>query len=318
MPTARSVPRVWLTASLACLCAALAAQAGRWSVLCDLLAEAAPLWALGSALALAASLTAPPAWRWRLAATAALGLAASAALIAPEFLRQGPASPAGDAPRLRIIQINIGGAGLRTPGPTAAWLAQQNPDLIFVDDADPPFRDALERRGFLWTRGTAWTGIASRRALSRSGVRFSAHDWRVMPDMARGRLETAGGPAELIAVHLTRPLPGLTPDDGRQSLVDLEALTGRYDRRRLILAGDLNLTPWSFRLRRLDRTLGLARRDRAAFTWPARLLGMRWPAPVMPLDHLYAGSAWRTVRVFVGPAIDATHRPLVVDLAPAL
>jgi endonuclease/exonuclease/phosphatase (EEP) superfamily protein YafD len=83
---------------------------------------------------------------------------------------------------------------------------------------------------------------------------------------------------------------------------------------RLILAGDINRTPWSFALRRLDRSLPLQRVDRAAFTWPARIGASDWPAAILPLDHVYAGSAWRLVNAGVGPSVGATHRPLVVDL----
>jgi endonuclease/exonuclease/phosphatase (EEP) superfamily protein YafD len=283
----------------------------------DLLTQAAPLWLLGSAIAAVAVAAARSPWRPVLAATAGLGLLASGALVTPELVRASPpAGPVAGAGGLRIIQINLGGAGLRRPEPAAAWLARQNPDLIFVDDSDAAFRAALKRQGFGWTPGTALTGIASRRPLARTPVVFSAEDWRTMPDMARARLQTPDGPADLIAVHLKRPLPGDVADFGRRGVASLEDLSRRYDRRRLILAGDLNLTPWSFALRRLDRTLGLQRRDRAAFTWPARLLGAAWPAPVLPLDHLYAGPGWRTVKVFVGPPIGATHDPLIVDLAP--
>ena len=80
----------------------------------------------------------------------------------------------------------------------------------------------------------------------------------------------------------------------RPTVARLAALAQRYDKERLIIGGDLNLAPWSFRLRRLDARLGLNRRDRADFTWPARLVGRDWPIPVLPLDHLYAGPAWTT------------------------
>jgi endonuclease/exonuclease/phosphatase (EEP) superfamily protein YafD len=303
--------------ALVCLCGSLASQVGRWSVGLDLWANAAPLWLSGSALAgfgALAAWRAPTRGRLAVGAASALGVIAAGALIAPEVSRPDPALGPSSAPRLRIIQINIGGSGLARPEPAAAWLAAQHPDLIFVDDADASFIAALRRAGFLWTRGTAWTGIASREPLFRSKVVFSAHDWRTMPDMARARVSTADGPAELIATHLVRPWTRSGAQEAELS--SLRSLAARYDRSRLIIAGDLNLTPWSFALRRLDHTMGLTRRDRAAFSWPARLKGVAWPLPFMPLDHLYAGEGWRTLRVAVGPAIEATHYPLIVDLQP--
>ncbi len=131
-----------------------------------------------------------------------------------------------------------------------------------------------------------------------------------MPDMARAVFGGPTAPANLIAVHPIRPyLPG-----ERHEIARLRSLVDRYDPRDLIVAGDLNLTPWSFELRRLDRNLGLQRRDKAVPTWPARLFGVAWPLPFLPLDHVYAGSMWRTIDVRRGPYLGATHYPLVVDL----
>jgi endonuclease/exonuclease/phosphatase (EEP) superfamily protein YafD len=311
--TRQSRGRLLLTLALGSLAAALGAQGGRWSASLDLLAGAAPLWFLVSGLTLAAALLTQPRWRGPIVAASLVGLGAAGTLLAPEFLRPQPERDARPgAPGLRVIQLNFGGRGLADPDPAADWLVAQNPDLIFLDDVDPAIRHALEQRGFVWRKGTARTAIASRQPLQPAPFPFSATDWRSMPDLARARILTPGGAADLIAVHLKRPIPGLV--DPAFAPAHLEDLAGRYDGRRLIIAGDLNLTPWSFALRRLDGGLGLTRRDRANFTWPARFLGHAWPAPFMPLDHLYAGSAWRTARVTLGPPIGATHYPLVVDL----
>lgn len=90
-------------------------------------------------------------------------------------------------------------------------------------------------------------------------------------------------------------------------------------RERMILGGDFNSTPWSWDLQRLDREMGLIRRDRALATWPTgHSGGWRWPAPVpfLPIDHLYAGPGWATVSVVRGPRLGSDHYPLVVTLAP--
>lgn len=305
--------RACLFLALACLTASLAAEAGRWSGPLDLLAEFAPFWLVGALVATAAALVLKTGRREILVVGLA-GVAASAALLAPEFLRSAPRGPSGEGFRLRLIQINYGGRGVKDPDQVARWLADQRPDVIFVDDVDPAIRDAIMRRGFHWRKGTAWTGIAARAALLPAPFPFSVADWREMPDLARARLSTPLGPADLIAVHLVRPLPG-TQAAAKSAADRLEELSSRYDRRRLIMAGDLNLTPWSFALRQMDADLGLTRRDRADFTWPARLFGVNWSIAFMPLDHLYAGPGWRTISVRVGPPIGATHRALVVDLA---
>jgi endonuclease/exonuclease/phosphatase (EEP) superfamily protein YafD len=84
----------------------------------------------------------------------------------------------------------------------------------------------------------------------------------------------------------------------------------------MILTGDLNTTPWSFGLQRLDRTLGLVRRDRALSTYPAQLFGRPWPLPFLAIDHVYAGPGWATVKVERGPWLGSDHYPVIVTLAP--
>ncbi|HSZ51662.1 MAG TPA: endonuclease/exonuclease/phosphatase family protein [Caulobacteraceae bacterium] len=307
--------RIWLILAGVCLAESLAAQGGRWSVALDLLADLAPLWLLGSVAAFAAALFLRGPTRFATLVAGLAGIAAAGALIAPELLRPPPRFPvAGSGLRLRVIQINFGGRGVRDPDRAAAWLAAQQPDVILVDDVVPPIRAAIERRGFHWRRGTAWTGIASREPLLPAPFPFSAKDWKEMPDLARARVATPDGPADILAVHLIRPFRGTGDKDPRVAVARLAGLADRYDKDRLIVGGDLNLAPWSFRLRRLDARLDLARSDRAAFTWPARLFDRDWPIPFMPLDHLYAGPAWKTVGAWVGPPIGATHRALVVDL----
>jgi endonuclease/exonuclease/phosphatase (EEP) superfamily protein YafD len=310
--------RAWLVLAGVCLAESLAAEGGRWSVALDLLADLAPLWLVGSVAAVVAALLLKAPTRVAILITGLAGIAAAGALVTPELLRPPPRSLApGSAFRLRVIQINIGGRGVKDPDRIAAWLAAQHPDVIMVDDVVPPIRAAIERQGFHWRRGTAWTGIASREPLLPAPFPFSAKDWKEMPDLARARLATPDGAADIIATHLIRPFRGTGERDPRVAVARLANLADRYEGDRLIIGGDFNLAPWSFRLRRLDDRLGLDRRDRADFTWPARLFGGDWPIPVLPLDHLYAGPAWKTADVWVSPPIGASHRALVVDLVEA-
>ena len=59
---------------------------------------------------------------------------------------------------------------------------------------------------------------------------------------------------------------------------------------------------------------GLERRTKALFSWPA-YLGAKVPFPFLPIDHVYAGKAWRTVSVKRGPRLGSDHYPVFVTLA---
>ena len=90
-----------------------------------------------------------------------------------------------------------------------------------------------------------------------------------------------------------------------------------FNRDNLILEGDFNSKPRSFSLRRQDALFGLMRRSHALFSWSVRPYSRYkfWtPVPLMPIDHVYAGAAWKTVSVTTGPKLGADHLPIIAVL----
>jgi endonuclease/exonuclease/phosphatase (EEP) superfamily protein YafD len=310
-----------IVAGAGALTGALLAQGGRFSPRLDVYAHFAPVWLLGAVLALGpGAILAGPRFRRPLLVVGVLGALAAGALMVPELRRAAP--PSADAPsapaggRLRLIQYN---AWAENPSPEAAadWIAAQKPDVVAVEELTPALRGALIGRGFRYRGGmTLEMGIFSRVPTSRPAVVVPLGEWPVLPEFARGVFPAPGGGGsfDLVAVHMVWPT-------GRGYGVHAEALArllDLYHSDRLILAGDFNLTPWSFALRRLDHRLGMARADRALATWPARIdLGGRMidTAPFLPIDHVFVGPAWRVLAVRRGPSLGSDHCPLVVDLA---
>ena len=83
----------------------------------------------------------------------------------------------------------------------------------------------------------------------------------------------------------------------------------RIDRGPLIVAGDMNLTPWAAAMREQDRAFApLVRMTRALPSWPRAF-------PLLPIDQLYAGPDWALVSARALPATGSDHRPLLVALA---
>ena len=91
-------------------------------------------------------------------------------------------------------------------------------------------------------------------------------------------------------------------------------LAGLLDEGRpMIVAGDLNLTPWSPFFREFVDRSGL-RDSRRGFgvqaTWPSRL-GMAG----IPMDHVLVSQDGSVIDRRVGPSFGSDHRPVIVDLA---
>jgi endonuclease/exonuclease/phosphatase (EEP) superfamily protein YafD len=186
-----------------------------------------------------------------------------------------------------------------------------------MQEVRPPIRDALIRRGFHYRRGLAHTAVFSRLASLSQPIMVPPGDWKRLPDFARATFPAPGGGVfSVIAVHLVWPTRRLQEPTAAMLLEFLDS----YPRDRLIVAGDFNLTPWSFALQGIDKRLGLERRDRAMFSWPARMSPrspLSWPTPLLPIDHLYAGRDWRLVSLRSGPLLGSDHYPLVARLALA-
>jgi endonuclease/exonuclease/phosphatase (EEP) superfamily protein YafD len=128
------------------------------------------------------------------------------------------------------------------------------------------------------------------------------------PAITIARFADASGPYAVAGVHFIWPTDRWQPENSRRMLQVLQP----YSRERLILAGDFNSTPWSFARRRDDAALGMERRTRALFSWPA---GEAPGFPFLPIDHVYAGPGWATVSVRRGPALSSDHYPVVAVLA---
>ena len=299
-----------------CMAGAALGNGGRFSGRLDVLTHFAPFWLAGAALALAYGLFhAPGATRLLIAGGGAVGVIAAAALIAPEYLRPMSAKAPDDAPRqIKIIQLN---AWVRNPeiDRTADWLVAQDPDVIVVEEIDPPLKDALlKRRPYNYVRGMLHTAIFTRAPLEHRPIELKG-PWEAWPGLARARLAAPDGkPFDIIGLHYTWP----TTYWQKVQRKAMAGLVAEHDRRRLIVVGDFNLTPWSFTLRQQDREWGMERRSRGMFSWPVQKFAggrLKSPVPFLAIDQVYAGSDWRTISVGTGPKLGSDHLPVIVRLA---
>ena len=284
---------------------------GRANDTLDLFAHVAAPYAALSVIAGLIALVINLPFRRAILMASAIGLVAGALLIVPELRRStGPTAAAGAPGTLKVIQFNALDTNTDI-GRVATWLIAQNADVIAVSEARHDLRDLLLARAGWRTAGAHGSLII-----------FTRDQYLRMnrPTLAKGSQLTfvnatyahTDGPMEVVTTHFDWPT---RPTFDRQPQ-DLQSVLQRLPRHRMVLLGDFNLTPWSQQMRRMDRDLGLIRRDRSVATFPAQVLGRRWPLPFLPIDHVYAGPGWATVKVERGPWLGSDHYPLIVTLAP--
>jgi endonuclease/exonuclease/phosphatase (EEP) superfamily protein YafD len=307
-----------LALGLACLVFASYAWGGRDDGRLDVLTHFAPVYLAGGLVAATTALCLRLRWLRLVLALPGLGAAiAAGGLVGPEFVR--PASPRApaDAPRqLKLIQFNSWHAYNVDPEGTGRWIAEQDADVVVMEEAEQAVIDAVLRHRTYHVTGSKKAVTI----LSRAKPVASKVPWpRPKPLAATGlaRFAEKDGGFTIVGVHYTWPTQW-ERQEGQSN--DTIHVLRDVDLRRAILVGDFNSTPWSFARRRQDARLGLERRTRALATWPARIYrgadqGAPAPFPFLPIDHVYAGSDWRTVSVTRGPRLGSDHYPVIVTLA---
>lgn len=309
-----------LAAALALVAAAAAvgAEGGRWVDKLDLLAHFAVIWLAAGALAFILSWASPSAWRGTVIRLAALtAVLAAGGLILPDFTRhRSPPADASAPHQIKLIEFNAWNFHT-DPDQVAAWIAAQHPDLVVVVEPDPALNLKLRQATGLETYMADGIIVGARHRFIRTRVNWDVHtvpgqgfslNW---PEV----YGFDGKPFALMGAHQTWPIPSRR---ARAEALHLTLTLDTIDRPSTILAGDFNSTQWSYLRRQADEAIGLERRDRALPSWPARLPmlhGRAFPVPLLPIDHIYAGGLWRTVKVERGPKLGSDHYPLIATLA---
>ncbi|WP_312165303.1 endonuclease/exonuclease/phosphatase family protein [Phenylobacterium sp.] len=304
--------------ALGCAGWALAAQGGRWSVRLDVLTHFAPL-----LLALA---LVPPLYalvfergqaRAALLAISAVGVAASGLMVMPEYLRPTSEPIAEGAPgQIKLIQFNAWERNSRQ-AETIRWLRAQDPDILVIEEATligPALREAFD--DYHVSCGRCSVMILSKAEPVARDVPVPPSADHIRPPIAGATFHDARGEFSVFGTHYTWPIyGGWQQAQGRV----IAGLLDQFPKDRLILTGDFNSTPWSFSRRREDQMFGLERRTRALFSWPADRgpAGTGLPFGLLPIDHVYAGPGWRTVKIERGPLLGSDHYPVIVTLAPS-
>jgi endonuclease/exonuclease/phosphatase (EEP) superfamily protein YafD len=186
----------------------------------------------------------------------------------------------------------------------AAYLQQGDADLVLLSEFGPNKRGLLgqlkDSHPFQVGCAEEWTcslALLSRLPFASAGVGRIA-DGQLAFVWAR----LAGG-VTVIGTHLNRPSRG--PWLHERQMLELVQFIGRIPGP-VILAGDLNTTPWSKSYRLLRRGAGLIPVSTLRPTWPA------WPLafPQVALDHIFVSADLAIRAAGTGPAVGSDHLPI--------
>jgi endonuclease/exonuclease/phosphatase (EEP) superfamily protein YafD len=261
--------------------------------------------------------------RWRLAAAAAVIVAAQLAFAVPEFAGATPVPAwAQHAPLVRLFDANVD-QSLRFQAGYVRAIEQDRPDLITLEEFTPSALQSMIASGVLATypyRCTApaygATGflIASRLRLADCQVQAVPFDGQQVPYLVQATLYAPAGPVAVRLVHTLAPFPAYWRE-WVAALAAVDRSVRASGDTRMLIVGDFNAT-WGNRgfaaLLHDGLTDGAAARGKAIdMTWPNGAI----VPPFVRIDHVLTGARLVVTEIAARPGFGSDHRYLTATIA---
>lgn len=199
------------------------------------------------------------------------------------------------------------------PSRLSSYLADVDADLVVLSEFGPNKRALLDplKRSHPFQIDCADDWSCSLALLSR--IPFASAG---TGQIGEGKLAFVwarlNGGVTVLGTHLHRP--SRDPWLHEQQMLELVQFIDRIPGP-VILAGDLNTTPWSKSYRTLRRVAGLVPASTLRPTWPA------WPlaVPQVALDHIFVSPDLAVSAAGTGPVVGSDHLPIwaVVQRRPS-
>lgn len=250
--------------------------------------------------------------RWRkMAIVALLGVAATTASMAryfPEAELTGAAGPA-----FKVLTFNV---WFRNDEFTnvASFLERSQADVLVLQEVDLSRLDELARelRSYPYYSKTpnVRRGLAIFSRTPMTDVEHFEIPARVTR-ISRAKVAWRGASIAIIGTHLRWPI---SPAKARQRAWELGMIADRVrlETGPVVVAGDMNLTPWSPFFDRFVERSGLS--DCAVGqgllpTWPSQFIPLR-----IRIDQCFVSSHWQVRDIAVGQWLGSDHLPQTIEL----
>lgn len=299
--------------ALACI-ATLAGFAGHLHWLPELASHFRLQYAIALAL-LAAVMLARAHYRWALLFVS--GALLNTLLLTPRLLPPAEASATADEPRLRLLLANVR-AENRAIARIQAMIDDSAADLVVLLEVTPelaahleswagryPYRQTMPRNDYFGIALLSRLPFQKAEVVTLSAAGLPS----IIAELGDGKQRFT-----LIGTHPLPPVSAAAAADRNAQFAAL-AMRARQTHTPLVLAGDLNTSPWSPWFARLLRDSGL--RDSADgrglhSSWPAG-----WPLLWIPIDHVLVSTDIRIQDRRTGADFGSDHYPVIVDFQVA-
>jgi endonuclease/exonuclease/phosphatase (EEP) superfamily protein YafD len=239
-------------------------------------------------------------------AALALSLALAALTLLP-LLYAAP-SAANENPILRVASFNISLLNDRLPE-AAKFLIGINADVIVLQEvlcekSDPLFEALRPAYPHIFRASERCFGqaVLSKHPITATG-RFE-FKWR-RPLWVWADITYRGTAVRITGVHLSHPT---RPFDQVSNVNELIAHI-KATKLPHVIAGDFNLTPYSWLLTKFSHQSGVRRHATYRRSWPSDFI-----FPIVLIDHVFSSRHFARAKFTIGADIGSDHYPVIADL----
>lgn len=245
----------------------------------------------------------------RVAHCALLGVAVGLASIASLFSHLPGGQPQAEDATLKLLQLNVYSRN-KTPNAVVAHVLEQRPDVIALQEVSAQMQGVVEalrseypQVGSCGAEGGG-TVVMSRLPLWASGE-AGCRSFDGPAGVAHLTVRHRDSPVTVVSLHLMWPYPA-----AQAQHLDLVTAALVGFEHPLIVAGDLNATPWSHAVQRLEQASRTQVVGGVRHTWFHRNWGLG-----LPIDHVLLPATVKAQRIEIGDPLGSDHRPVMTTLA---
>ena len=241
----------------------------------------------------------------RLTAAAALFAATTLLLAALPFAYRAAAAEGGGEP-LKVVTLNVWGRN-RDVEAVARFLESERADVVVLQEAPRIQAALLPRLKATYPHAYCPDRACSQAILTRVEPLEVGRE-NVAPRrplLVWARIPHGGRTVRVIGLHFAYPFD---PAWQAQHFEWLIGYLGRPEEP-TVVAGDFNLTPYSWKLLRLIHVTGLRAHLVHRFSWPAHRL-----APFVLIDNVLTTQDLGRIETRIGPPVGSDHRPVVARI----
>lgn len=220
-----------------------------------------------------------------------------------------PAAPDGRARFMRVITFNIA-LGSEHIEATKNFLLEVDADVVVLQEVQTHHKELLARlsKTYRYRVGDRGLVILSKYRITADGRIDRAS--RPLQIIRWAKLDVNGEEVQIAGTHLARPF---NPELHQADIISLTEFVLEQSGA-LIVAGDFNMTPWTFTLKTFAAATRLQRFNTFYPTWPMRWRDTRLH-PVVATDNVFASHQFASLGTTVGPYLGSDHRAVVADIA---